>query len=200
MADEKRTHVKKAQRDVLDGAGDVQTSWLDAFAIRYKSLSDGGEIIQSYDDTPDATRRAQWAFGALTHYGNITNTVRNGVKSRFSSEKEALEAAYADIMEGNWPGESGETEAGPTLLLQALVRVKEKADGKTRSVEQVRAIADWLSAQDKEEGDERKAEAKARRTKAKDVAGVAETILELQRERLAKRTSANAVNVDEIPG
>lgn len=208
MADDvKGPREVKSKREILDSAGQPQKDWLDAGGVKYTSLTDDFSVTLMFSEgdhdfpvLPDAVVRAYAAFGGLTHLGNITNTVRNGLKSNFASEREALEAAVADLLEGNWTSQRGETEAGPTLLLQALVRVKDRADGKVRGEAEIKALGDWLSAQDIAEGDARKKAAADRRKTAKAVRGVAEAILDIQRERLSKRGGGETVDAGAIPG
>ena len=190
--------TKVSERIVLDESGDSQDSYLDAGGFCYHSLVDDYKAEVLFSELPQSVVNGLAAFGALTLAGNTTNTVRNGKNSRWTTEKDALDAWVADLRAGNWTSESGEVEAGAKLLAEAVARVKSQHDGQTRGEDAIAKIEAWLLAHDVAD-DQRKATSKKRRADANARTDVKAARLDIQRERLAA-SAAQAAGPLEIPG
>ena len=148
---------KVADHVFLNAEGEKVTDLAQAATYEYRSIADWtqnesgdwvpvyGEIHRYYfDDMPEATLKAGFAFGLKTKATNTASGVRNASTESDKTEDEALAELLDDLKRGVWTSsERGGGGSGLQIMAEAIARLK--------GTDNIDAVLTWLQGQSEEQ-------------------------------------------------
>lgn len=140
----------------LNADGEKTSNLAEAKVYEYRSIAewnqnDAGDWTPTYgeihrydfDDMPEATLRAGFAFGLKTKATNTASGVRNASTESDKTEDEALADMKDDMLRGVWTSSERGGGSGLQIMAEAIARIKR--------TDNVAAVLEWLSGLSEDE-------------------------------------------------